>query len=92
MGRKCVICMSKKRPEIEDMILEGCLLREVAEEFNISVGCVFRHKMHMMKGANRLERLKRAYLNVKDQLTPKKQEYYENLIRKYEENLKNEST
>lgn len=51
MGRKCLVCSrpENEKAEIEKRLAEGHVLREISDDFDLSVGCLFRHKVSHME-------------------------------------------
>ncbi len=47
MPRVCTVCSHQVRRQIDEALLEGHPLRDIAERFSLSVGSVFRHKSHV---------------------------------------------
>jgi hypothetical protein len=47
MPRVCTVCRHLARTRIDEALLAGESLRNIAESFSLSVGSVYRHKSHI---------------------------------------------
>ena len=47
MPRTCTACCHQDRTQIDEAVVAGEPLRDIAERFSLSVGSVYRHKSHL---------------------------------------------
>jgi len=56
MARTCTVCKNPRRPEIDAALLAGVAFRNIAKQFGLSTGTVFRHRRHVGQALAKAEK------------------------------------